>query len=149
MRWGSSLQPYGRGWERLHQNSACGIAGCLAAPVGLWNIIYHLAAKKESPVCLLTKQNSEFSGKTSEEWIISMKGIRQKEQGRSSNWILTSYHQEQKVTSGQSPSVIISKCTLKNSSSQLEFMYLVFTRMPGENYRRRLRSLLLCLCDVF
>jgi len=24
----------------------------------------------------------------------------------------------------------------------VEFMYLVFTRMPGENYRRRLRSLL-------
>ena len=31
----------------------------------------------------------------------------------------------------------------------VEFMYLVFTRMPGESYRRRLRSLLLCLCDVF
>ena len=30
-----------------------------------------------------------------------------------------------------------------------EFMYLVFTRMPGESYRRRLRSLLLCLSDVF
>ena len=28
-------------------------------------------------------------------------------------------------------------------------MYLVFTRMPGENYRRRPRSLLLCLCYVF
>ena len=28
-------------------------------------------------------------------------------------------------------------------------MYLVFTRMPGESYRRRLRCLLLCLCDVF
>ena len=28
-------------------------------------------------------------------------------------------------------------------------MYLVFTRMPGESYRRRLGSLLLCLCDVF
>ena len=27
-------------------------------------------------------------------------------------------------------------------------MYLVFTRLPGGNYRRRLRSLLLCLCDV-
>ena len=28
-------------------------------------------------------------------------------------------------------------------------MHLVlrFTRMPGESYRRRLRSLLLCLCD--
>ena len=31
----------------------------------------------------------------------------------------------------------------------VEFMYLVFTRMPGESYCRRLRSLLLCLCDVF
>ena len=31
----------------------------------------------------------------------------------------------------------------------VEFMYLVFTRMPGESYRRQLRSLLLCLCDVF
>ena len=28
-------------------------------------------------------------------------------------------------------------------------MYFVFTRMPGESYRGRLRSLLLCLCDVF
>ena len=26
----------------------------------------------------------------------------------------------------------------------VEFMYLVFTRMPGESYRRRLWSLLLC-----
>ena len=26
---------------------------------------------------------------------------------------------------------------------------LYFACMPGENYRRRLRSLLLCLCDVF
>ena len=30
----------------------------------------------------------------------------------------------------------------------VEFMYLVFTRMPGVSYRRRLRSLL-CFCDVF
>ena len=29
----------------------------------------------------------------------------------------------------------------------VELMYFVFTRMPGESYRRRLRSLL-CLCDV-
>ena len=28
-------------------------------------------------------------------------------------------------------------------------MYLVFTRMPGESYRRRLGSLLLYLCHVF
>ena len=31
----------------------------------------------------------------------------------------------------------------------VEFMYLVFTRMPGESYRRRLRSLLMYLCHVF
>ena len=31
----------------------------------------------------------------------------------------------------------------------VEFMYLVFTGMPGESYRRRLTSLLLRLCDVF
>ena len=31
----------------------------------------------------------------------------------------------------------------------VEFMYLVFTRMQGESYRRQLRSLLLCFCDVF
>ena len=31
----------------------------------------------------------------------------------------------------------------------VEFTYLIFTRMPGKSYRRRLRSLLLCLCDVF
>ena len=33
--------------------------------------------------------------------------------------------------------------------SQMEFIYVVFTRIPGEGYRRRLRSLLLCSCDVF
>ena len=31
----------------------------------------------------------------------------------------------------------------------VEFMYLVFTRMPGESSRRRLGSLLLYLCYVF
>ena len=31
----------------------------------------------------------------------------------------------------------------------VEFMCLVFTRMPGESYRRRLGSLLLYLCYVF
>ena len=30
-----------------------------------------------------------------------------------------------------------------------EFMYPAFTRMPGKSYRRRLRSLQLCLSDVF
>ena len=31
----------------------------------------------------------------------------------------------------------------------VEFMFLVFTCMPGESYRRQLRSLLLYLCYVF
>ena len=31
----------------------------------------------------------------------------------------------------------------------VEFMYHLFTRMPGENYRRRLRCLLLCLLYTF
>ena len=31
----------------------------------------------------------------------------------------------------------------------VEFMSLVFTHMRGESYHRQLRSLLLCLCDVF
>ena len=31
----------------------------------------------------------------------------------------------------------------------VEFMYLVFIHMPGKCYHRRLRSLLLCLCEVF
>ena len=30
-----------------------------------------------------------------------------------------------------------------------EFIYLEFTRMPGRSYRRRLGSLVVCLCDVF
>ena len=29
------------------------------------------------------------------------------------------------------------------------YYYFVFTRMLGESYRRRFRSLLLCSCDVF
>ena len=39
--------------------------------------------------------------------------------------------------------------TLKLPAPVVEFMYFVFTRMPGESYRSRLRSLLSCLCDVF
>ena len=31
----------------------------------------------------------------------------------------------------------------------VEFIYLVFTRMPGESYRKQLLSLLFCLCDIF
>ena len=36
-----------------------------------------------------------------------------------------------------------------NDVPLVEFMYLVFTRMPGERYRRRVRSLLLYLCYIF
>ena len=28
----------------------------------------------------------------------------------------------------------------------VEFIYLVFTRMPGESYRRQLRSFVRCVC---
>ena len=31
----------------------------------------------------------------------------------------------------------------------VEFMYLVFTCVPGESYHMHLGSLLLCLCDIF
>ena len=44
------------------------------------------------------------------------------------------------------------KYILKKSAKDVhleEFIYLVFICMPGENYRMWLRSLLLCLCDVF
>ena len=48
---------------------------------------------------------------------------------------------------GRSLSVILSD---EYEDVQLvEFVYVVFTRMPGESYRGRLRSLSLCLCDVF
>ena len=40
-------------------------------------------------------------------------------------------------------------CVCVENVPLVEFMYLLFTSMPGESYRRRLRSLLLCLCDVF
>ena len=34
-------------------------------------------------------------------------------------------------------------CIILEDKSLVEFMYFVFTRMPGKSYRRRLRSLLL------
>ena len=40
-------------------------------------------------------------------------------------------------------------CTCVMRNILMEFMYLVFTRMPGESYRRQHRSLLLYLCYVF
>ena len=39
--------------------------------------------------------------------------------------------------------------TERNDVHPLEFIYLVFTRMPGESYHGRLRSLFLYLCYVF
>ena len=42
-----------------------------------------------------------------------------------------------------------STTTKKEDVPLVEFMYLVFTRVPGERYRRQLRSLLLYLCYVF
>ena len=48
--------------------------------------------------------------------------------------------------------VIILDVTERSESTNKgvdERMYLVFTRMPGESYRRRLRSLLLYLCYGF
>ena len=90
----------------------CCLPGCPG-----WLVKYHLSASCQKGITSLSLNETKFRNvwKTSEEWIISMKGIRQKEQGRSSNWILTSYHQQQKITPGQSPSVIVIKCTLKNS----------------------------------
>ena len=46
----------------------------------------------------------------------------------------------------------LSNCTVLlnlEDIPQVEFMFLVFTGMPGESYRRQLRSLLLYLCYVF
>ena len=36
-----------------------------------------------------------------------------------------------------------------NQTFLVEFIHLVFTSMLGESYRRRLRSLLVSVCDVF
>ena len=38
---------------------------------------------------------------------------------------------------------------IREDEPLVEFIYLVFTRMPGESYRRRLRPLLLYLCNLF
>ena len=45
--------------------------------------------------------------------------------------------------------VILGFFALFEDVPLVEFMYLVFIHMPGESYYRRLRSLLLCLCEVF
>ena len=46
-------------------------------------------------------------------------------------------------------SLLVQGHSFFDVTGTVEFLYLVFTRMPAESYRRRLRSLLLCLCDVF
>ena len=49
--------------------------------------------------------------------------------------------------------VLVSQLTQytnkQTNKNLMEFMYLVFTRMPDESYRGRLRSSLLYLCYVF
>ena len=45
--------------------------------------------------------------------------------------------------------IIINNIYILEDVPLVEFMYLVFTRIPGESYRRRLRSMLLYLCYVF
>ena len=48
----------------------------------------------------------------------------------------------------QASAVFVSTPWKVTQSEYTEFVYFVFTRMPVESYRRRLRSLLY-LCDVF
>ena len=45
--------------------------------------------------------------------------------------------------------VTVQAVNLQAVDTLVEFMYLVFTCMPGESYRRRLRSLSLHLCYLF
>ena len=44
---------------------------------------------------------------------------------------------------------ILYRGTSSTEVHLVEFMYLIFTCMPGESYRSRLRSLLVYLCYVF
>ena len=43
----------------------------------------------------------------------------------------------------------MAKKQSKKNNKKIEFVHLVFIRMPGKSYRTRLRSLLLRLRDVF
>ena len=64
----------------------------------------------------------------------------------------TSTETIQTIRDGEPRTVTSTFTQLLNSGDGVplvELMYLVFTRMPGESYRRRLRSLLLSLRDVF
>ena len=44
---------------------------------------------------------------------------------------------------------LILALTMFEDVPLVEFMSLVFRHMPGESYRKQLRSLLLRLCDIF
>ena len=44
--------------------------------------------------------------------------------------------------------VLVLLCNMFKDVPLVESIHLVFTRLPGESYGRRLRSLLLCLCYV-
>ena len=61
------------------------------------------------------------------------------------NWCLKYVRQVQQQRH-ESPTVILYLC---KDVPLVEFMYLVFTSMPGESYHRQFRSSLLHLCYVF
>ena len=66
--------------------------------------------------------------------------------------VLLYVHRNRKAHKDGEPRTATSTFTqFLNSVPQslVEFMYIVFTRMPGESYRRRLMSLLQYLCYVF
>ena len=52
------------------------------------------------------------------------------------------------VTTASAPTYFVNKMIILEDVALAEFIYLEFTRMPGESYRRRLMSLLY-LCFVF
>ena len=53
------------------------------------------------------------------------------------------------TTTTTTTTTMTTTCRAKNIHAPLmEFMYLAFARMPGDSFRWRLRSLLLCSCDV-
>ena len=51
------------------------------------------------------------------------------------------------IVTNQTLRLQLNSCVEMNDVLLVE--YLVFTRVPGESYRRRLRSLLLCSCEGF
>ena len=70
-------------------------------------------------------------------------------------WSLCTLHlhaHQVRVTVGNSGLCCCTCVTYRKLTEDVplvKFMYLVFIRMPGESYCRRLRSLLLSLCYVF